>query len=188
MVSATIHRSEEPLPMTSSIRRPLATAPTGGTAAMPKVGPGRARAALIVGVGVAIGAAIALGHPDPLLQADPPLARLLRGMALIKGALALAAVAVLLWRFGWPVSRRLAGVYLASAWLVAGSSMLIWQLTSIAGAATAFHVGGLALIVAAWCDGGIRWSWGRRDPARIAAPAPTAPAPGDPPAPATRGA
>lgn len=40
--------------------------------------------------------------PESLLQADAELARLLRGMALIKAAIVVAALAALLWRFGQP--------------------------------------------------------------------------------------
>ena len=84
------------------------------------------------------------------IEAD--LARLLRGMALLKGSIALAAVGVLLWRFGHPTPPRMAAAYIAGAALIAGASVLIWQLVHIPAAAIAFHVGEFTLLIAAWRD------------------------------------
>ena len=110
------------------------------------------RTALVVGCLIAVAIAAAVGRPQELLASDPDLAFLLRGMAVIKSGLVLAAAGVLLWRFGHPVSPRLASVYLISAWLGATASMLIWQLTFISWAAIAFHAGGLSFVAAAWFD------------------------------------
>jgi hypothetical protein len=107
---------------------------------------------LLGGCLVAVLAAAAVGRPEPLLQADPELARLLRGMALIKAAIVVASLAALLWRFGRPLSNGLAGAYLAGAWAAAGASMMIWQLGFIPSAAVLFHLGELTLLVAAWRD------------------------------------
>ena len=59
------------------------------------------RAALLAGCAAAIGLAAWAGNPADYLQADPALARLLRGMALLKGLIAIAAVGAVFWRFGW---------------------------------------------------------------------------------------
>ena len=83
---------------------------------------------------------------------EPDLARLLRGMALLKGGIALAAVGVLLWRFGHPTPPRMVTAYIAGAALIVGASVLIWQLVHIPAAAFAFHVGEFALLIAAWRD------------------------------------
>ena len=80
--------------------------------------------------------------------------RLLQGMTLIKAAIALAAVALLLWRFGWPVGQPAALAYVIAAALMAGSSMLTWQLSNIALAATLFHLGALMLLLLGWRDDG----------------------------------
>jgi hypothetical protein len=77
---------------------------------------------------------------------------LLRGMAMIKGFLATAAVGALLWRFGHPLSTRMAVVYLGGAWLAAGAAMLVWQLTLIPLAALVFHLGEITMLVTAWRD------------------------------------
>lgn len=107
---------------------------------------------LLGGCVLAVLAAAAVARPEPLLQADPELARLLRGMALIKAAIVVAALAALLWRFGRPLSKGLTGAYLAGAWAAAGACMLIWQLEVIATAAVTFHLGELTLLLAAWRD------------------------------------
>ncbi len=107
---------------------------------------------LLGGCVLAVIAAAAVGRPEPLLQADPELAHLLRGMALIKAAIVVATLAALLWRFGQPLSNGLTGAYLLGAWAAAGASMLIWQLEFLPTAAVTFHLGELALLVAAWRD------------------------------------
>ena len=112
------------------------------------------RALLLAGCVASAAAAGWLADPAPVLQADPELARLLRGMALIKAAFMLAAVGVLLWRFGRPMTPTTAGAYLAGTWMVCGASLLIWYLSAIPFAALLFHSGALLLLVAAWRDRG----------------------------------
>ncbi|MGB5810156.1 MAG: hypothetical protein WBG86_06475 [Polyangiales bacterium] len=107
---------------------------------------------LLGGCVFAVLAAAAVGHPEPLLQADPELARLLRGMALLKAAIVVAALAALLWRFGQPLSNGLTVAYLAGASAAAGACMLIWQLEVTPTAVFTFHLGELTLLVAAWRD------------------------------------
>ncbi len=119
------------------------------------------RVALVLGCAVAVALAAWVGEPAHALEPDESLARLLRGMALIKACLVLGAIGVLVWRFGRPVPAGVAGAYLAGAWLVAGASMLIWQLSFIPLAAVVFHVGELMLLFVAWRDG--------RSPAAVSA-------------------
>jgi energy-converting hydrogenase Eha subunit A len=121
---------------------------------------------------VALAAAAMLGDPARLVQADPQLAFLLRGMALIKSALVLAAIALLLWRFAHPVSNGFALAYIAGTAVLAAASMLIWQLSFIPLAALAFHVAALAVLLAAWRDDGSGLGNLRRarQPARSLAP------------------
>ena len=118
------------------------------------------RGLLVLGSLCAVFLVAAVAQPAAHLLADAELARLLRGMALIKGTLCLAALAVLLWRFGSPTTPALVASYLAGAWMVCGASVAIWQLASVPLAAVLFHAGELTLLVAAWRD--------RRDPARQA--------------------
>jgi hypothetical protein len=108
------------------------------------------RSGLILGCANAIGIAAWLGDPSGYLHADPALARLLRGMALIKGMIAIAAVGAVFWRLAWPVSKIGAATYLISSWAIAGSAMLIWQLSYIVPAALLFHAAALSLLLVSW--------------------------------------
>jgi hypothetical protein len=108
------------------------------------------RILLIGGCALAIGIVAGVAEPSAYLQADPGLARLLRGMALIKGAIAIGAVSAVFWRMAWPISGPVAALYVIGAWLLAGSTMMIWQLSSIGLAALLFHVAAAAMLLVAW--------------------------------------
>jgi hypothetical protein len=110
------------------------------------------RVLLLGGCLASIALAAWVGRAEAYPASDADLARLLRGMALIKGFLALAAVAVLLWRFGHPLSQRMAAAYLVGAWLATGASMMVWQLTLIPLAALTFHLGEITMLLTAWRD------------------------------------
>lgn len=110
------------------------------------------RFVLAVGCMVAAFVAAWTATPQAHLLDDPELARLLRGMALIKGAIVLAGIAVLTWRFGRAVPTPIAASYLIGTWVAAGASVTIWQLASVPIAAIAFHLGEFAVLVAAWRD------------------------------------
>ncbi len=108
------------------------------------------RGGLLSGCAVAIGIAAWLGSPADYLNADPALARLLRGMALIKGMIALAVLGAVFWRLARPVSNTAGAAYLLASWAVAGSTMLIWQLSYIVPASLLFHVAALSLLWVHW--------------------------------------
>lgn len=117
---------------------------------------------LVLGSVLAVAIAGAFGHPERFIQDDAELARLLRGMAVIKGSIVVAAMAALAWRAGMPLTLRLAAVYLLGIWLMAAATVLIWQLTIIPAAAVGFHAGEFALLLAAWRDRGNRATQYRR--------------------------
>jgi hypothetical protein len=108
------------------------------------------RIGLVFGCANAVGIAAWLGDPSGYMHADPALARLLRAMALIKGMIAVAAVGAVFWRLAWPVSKIGAATYLISSWVLAGSTMLIWQLSYIVPAALLFHGAALSLLLVTW--------------------------------------
>ncbi len=112
------------------------------------------RAALVAGTLVAITLAAALAQPSAALLADADLAFLLRGMAAIKAALVLLALALIGWRLGRPTAPAVAALYLLGAWLMAGATVLVWQLSAIPAAALAFHAGEITLLLVAWRDHG----------------------------------
>jgi len=110
----------------------------------------RLRIITVAACALSIGAAGWIGDPSGYLQADLALAHLLRGMAVIKGMLALAALGAVLWRFGWPVSKPVAFGYAFGSSVLAGSTMLIWQLSFIPLAAVLFHVAAAAMLIIGW--------------------------------------
>jgi hypothetical protein len=132
--------------------RPSAAALVDRATAGNTLGPAGWRALLATGCAVAALAGYALGDPNSLIAADAELAVLLRGMALIKAALVVAALAILWWRFRWPVPTGLAAGYLGGAWLITGATIMIWQLSAIAAAAVTFHAAEITLLVLAWRD------------------------------------
>jgi hypothetical protein len=122
--------------------------------AVPSTAVSLLRTGLVLGCAIAIGMAAWLGHPAAYLNADPALARLLRGMALIKGMIALAIVCAVCWRLAWPIDKRAGAAYLIGSWAVAGSTMLIWQLSYIVPAAVLFHAAALSLFWVSWRECG----------------------------------
>jgi hypothetical protein len=110
--------------------------------------------ALLVGAVALAAAPILALEPAVHWSSDPELFRLLRGMAVLKGVMALAGLAVVAWRLRRTISSRMAGSYIAGAWALALASGLIWELQVIPLASTLFHSAVLALLVTAWRDSG----------------------------------
>ncbi len=111
------------------------------------------RVALLAGLVAVMVAAAALANASAYSAVEPELARLLRGMAVIKAGIALVAVALSLWRFGQPVSSPAAVGYLVGVWSLAGAAVFIWYLSFIAGAAIIFHLGLFGLLALVWREG-----------------------------------
>jgi hypothetical protein len=107
---------------------------------------------LCAGAAAAVAAGSFVGEPTAALRADPSLSHLLRGMAVIKGALALGAIGALWWRFGRPIDEGMAKAYLCGAWFMAGAAMIVWQLGHVGVGAIAFHTGELTLLTIAWFE------------------------------------
>lgn len=108
------------------------------------------------------GSVLLLAAPLTLIQPavhwlnDPQLAMLLRGMALIKLALAVLALVVVWWRLGQPLRPRLQAVGVAGVWALSLAAGLIWQLHWIVPASALFHGAMLSLLVAAWREMDVR--------------------------------
>jgi hypothetical protein len=84
---------------------------------------------------------------------EPELAVLLRGMAAIKGLLAVFAASLVYWRFGLRISARAAWAYATCAGLMFVGCAVIWQLAFIPLAAALFHAGGMGALCVAWREG-----------------------------------
>ena len=106
-------------------------------------------------IGVAAFATVAgLSFGSARGAADPELAMLLRFMAVMKAAMALAALALMAWRLGSPMKPGLAAAGIAAVALMAVASGLIWSLDHVALGAVLFHVGLFAALYVAWRDDG----------------------------------
>ena len=111
-------------------------------------------------VAMAGAAAIGGGVVGRLAAVDPAamewqLALLLRFMAVVKGAMAAAALALALWRLRRPASDRLALGYAVAVAMMATAPGLIWSLGAIVPGAGAFHAGLILYLVLAWRDGAV---------------------------------
>jgi hypothetical protein len=102
------------------------------------------RLALLLTCGCGAGAILLLGGEAGLRSADPDLATLLKGMAIIKTAILSAAAGAVWWRLGSPISSGLAAGYIVSTALAAAGSALVWTMTGLAFAPFLFDGGGLA--------------------------------------------
>jgi hypothetical protein len=89
---------------------------------------------------------------------------MLRFMAMVKAATALAAVAIIGWRLGFAASPTLAAMYIAAAALMAAAPLPIWQIAQAGLGAGLFHAGVLLAVIALFADrdraavGGAAWS------------------------------
>lgn len=130
---------------------PAATVPGAAPTPTPRVRPG-ARVAHALAVVLAVAAAH-LASSDAAPAADPDLALLMRGMALTKALMALAALGLVGWRLRVGAVRVpvLLGLVAASAMLAAGP-VLMWHVAHLGTAAGVFHGGLLLLLVVAWAD------------------------------------
>jgi len=109
---------------------------------------------------LAIGALLALAAP--LLWFEPAagwgedleLFRLLRGMALLKGLLAIVALSVVAWRLGQPTTDGQRVCYIGGVWAMMIAAALVWSLTAIPIASVLFHGALFTLLWTAWRDSG----------------------------------
>lgn len=139
-----MHLSRPPKPAAFAGSRPAS--PTGtwrGRIALAAVGLLAATVAWLTTDAAASARAVA---------ADPELARLLRGMAVLKLGIAAAAMALLGWRLGQPMRPLVAGGGLISAALLVSGPVLIWRIAPLATGALLFHAGVAMLCWAAWRD------------------------------------
>jgi hypothetical protein len=96
----------------------------------------------VLAVGALAGLVIAsLLVPNGALSAEPELLRIIRAMALIKGAMLVAALALLLWRCNEPLPLRPAGLYCLGTALAAAGCMAIWKVSFIGFSSVAFYAG-----------------------------------------------
>jgi hypothetical protein len=129
----------------------LSASPSRSAAATLRVA--SAPAVILVATALAILLAAALAGYAPATARDPELRQLLRFMAVIKGAMVAAALALLVWRTRWPLGTSLAAVYGLTCSVAAAAVTLIALGAWVGPAALAFHAAELSFVLAAWRDG-----------------------------------
>lgn len=107
---------------------------------------------LLGGSGLCLALPLVLFAPAAHWVHDPELFLLLRGMGVLKLALALVALGVVAWRLGQPMVPRLQALAMAGVWGMSLAAGLIWQLTLVLPASGLFHAATIALLLAAWRD------------------------------------
>ena len=114
------------------------------------------RAALLAAVaaGVAAGFVAADGSETAraVAASGEELTRLLRFMALVKSAMALATVAAVLWRFKSPASVTTVAAYALACCAMASGPGLIWNMDHVGLGALLLHGGLAACLVLLWRD------------------------------------
>ena len=108
------------------------------------------RAALVATALLALLVASSLGEPASRYLEDPALAQLLRGIALVKGLIALGAIAAVWWRAAWSGSTVLAVAALAAVGAQVAGAIWIARLVAVPWAAGLFHAGIALLLACAW--------------------------------------
>lgn len=116
------------------------------------------RAIALIAVAAAVAVALLASPPDAtavaIRQTDPELILLLRFMAVVKAALALAALGVSLWRLGHPASPVPALGYSFAPALMCAAPIVIWQMAHVAAGAALFQAGFAMLLLALYADRG----------------------------------
>lgn len=113
---------------------------------------GRRRIVLALAVLAAVALAAWLGEPRPSILADADLTFLLRGMALIKAAIAAAVLALVYWQAGSFTSQARFVAYVVATAVLAATSVLVWQLAVLQTTSIVFHATLLTLGVLALGD------------------------------------
>jgi hypothetical protein len=84
--------------------------------------------------------------------AGPDLTRLLRAMAAIKGVMAIATVAAIVWRLSAPAGAARLAIYALGCSAMAAGPGLIWSMDHVAMGAALLHGGIAVSIVVLWRD------------------------------------
>lgn len=134
--------------------------------------PARQRVLLILGSNALLLAPLLMFEPAAHWADEAELLTLLRGMACIKGLLAVLAFSAVWWRLGQTPTSRLAQTYIGGVWAMALATGLIWQLTLIVVASVIFHCATVALLIAAWRDVGFRLDQSHATAASVPLPKP----------------
>ncbi|MDR7040159.1 putative membrane protein [Methylobacterium sp. BE186] len=112
---------------------------------------GRTRRAVMLGLAVAAVLAV-LAAGGGAADTEPDLLRLVRFMAALKGAFALAALVACFWRLRRPALPWRQAVYVVAPALMAGGALALWQVQLPGLAAILLHAGLFGFLAAALTD------------------------------------
>jgi hypothetical protein len=101
---------------------------------------------------IAAGSSLLLTQGGPQGSVDPSLITLLRLMAAIKAAMAVAAALLVDWRLARPMPAAMACGYGVAVALMAAASGMIWQMSHLMVAGVLFHAGLLLWLGLAYLD------------------------------------
>jgi hypothetical protein len=133
----------------------LVSAPAAVTAPVVRQGvaPAVARVLVVAALAAGLGAgALATATLAGATPADAELTRLLHGMVLIKGVIALAAAVLVFRRLGAPVDGRVLAGYAGGLALTSAALGWLWGLTAMLAGSALFYVGLIAASAAASRD------------------------------------
>lgn len=137
-----------------------------------RLSPVISRSLLLLIICAAVAAAALVGDATTrtaaVQAAGEDLTRLMRFMAAIKGMLALAALAALLWRLGVPVAVTRFLTYGATAAAMGAGPVLIWTMVHVGLGALLLHGGLLASVLLLWNDPAVADRLARMLPSRAA--------------------
>ena len=120
------------------------------------------RPVLVLSVAVALVAGTIGVVRAPVATIDPDLVRVIRCMALIKGGLALAALAACFWRLGRPAAGWRRFAYVAGPPSMLGGAVALWTLHGVGLAALGLHLGLFGVLAAGLTDPAFFDGWRRR--------------------------
>lgn len=106
-----------------------------------------------LGFGCVAACFLALGLPaESAADLDPDFVRLMRFMAVMKGAFLAVALVGSAWRLSRPATAWRTAVYVGAPTAMAFGTVALWRLAAAGPAAAALHLGMVALLAAALTD------------------------------------
>lgn len=118
----------------------------------PRLRRGLLAVALLAGAGWAAHAGSPAETADAVARAGSELTRLLRCMAMLKAAMAAAALAAVWWRMALPAGAGWTAAYLAAGTAASAGPVLIWGMVHLGLGALLLHGGLFAILVLLWRD------------------------------------
>jgi hypothetical protein len=121
--------------------------------------PATSRAALLLITAASVALGLLTTSPEAAAQATTlagaDLTHLLRAMAVLKVAMAVAMAAAVFWRFGAPITLPWWAAYAITTAAMAAGPGLIWDMAYVRTGAFLLHAGLFAAVILLWRDPGV---------------------------------